>query len=123
MAELTTLEFMETARRLLAGRTTDELDRAVVGDFLDDLEREVTRLRGYPRNRFRLVVRVEAETWDLAVNELGWVAEHVAEHGPECKSVTGGGNRSHIVDVSELPEVTPERHAADLIAWRKVRKP
>lgn len=123
MPELTTLEFMETARRLLAMRTTDERERGLLADFLTDLEREVTRLRGYPRNRFRVVVRVEADTWQIATRELQDVAAHVEEHGASCSSVMGGANRSHVVDISELPEITPERHAEALAAYMAKKAP
>jgi len=62
------------------------------------------------QRRYRVVLEVEGDTWKDAERELIRVAEHAAEHGPDCDMTSGGYSTGAIIRVTEDPEMTHDRY-------------
>jgi hypothetical protein len=67
-----------------------------------------------PKRRFEIIVSLSADDWQTAKRELADLAEHIADHGPECTSVSGGPSSGHFVVVTERPEQTHEKWEGEL---------
>lgn len=67
-----------------------------------------------PKNVDELKIHISADDWESAKTELLNTAEHVAEHGPTCSLVGGGGACSVLVDIKHNPEQTRERFIQEL---------
>lgn len=69
-----------------------------------------------PEPPFRLVIDMNADTWPDMVRRLTRLVEHIEEHGPECREVSGGGGGSHYVNIVRR-DVSVEQYHAELEAW------
>lgn len=70
-----------------------------------------------PKRRFTIDISIGADDWDTARRELLEVADHIAQHGPECSSVSGGYSAGHAVTITERPEMTHDSYFEALEAY------
>lgn len=70
-----------------------------------------------PHRAFELDIHIGANDWDCVLAELRYLADHIEQHGPECKSVSGSSSSGHTVTVVHRPEMTGPRYFADLDAY------
>ena len=61
-----------------------------------------------PKRAFEIKIRISADCWASALDELEFLAGELLARGPDCESVSGGVHSGHIVEVEENPEITPE---------------
>ena len=73
------------------------------------LERHVCR-RQYPNRTYKVTVIAQGDTWKDAIRELQHCAQHLEEHGPECKQVSGGYSTSSTIEVLHDPEMTGDKY-------------
>lgn len=67
-----------------------------------------------PRRRFELMIKVGADDWARALNELENLVRHIDEHGVNCNSVSGGYDTHHIVEIVETADMTHDRYVQEL---------
>ncbi len=74
-----------------------------------------------PKHTFDLTLHISACDWDTLVRRMRDEVEHIADHGPECKSLWGGAGTCGHVEIVHRPEVTEESFRAELETWRLSR--
>ena len=67
-----------------------------------------------PRRAFTLSIEISGDTWEAVLSDLDYLAGHIKEHGPTCKSVMGGCDSGHIVTITHLPDMTHDRYMDEL---------
>lgn len=67
-----------------------------------------------PKRRFTIEIEIGGDTWDDAARGLRDIAQHVEEHGPACKMVSGSPSCGYSVVVVEEPNATHESYFAEL---------
>ncbi len=75
-----------------------------------------------PHRRIEMRVTISADTFKDAVQEIGRLADHVAEHGEECSLCSGGYSCGSTVTITVDPEMTHERYAEELKTWLNENK-
>lgn len=70
-----------------------------------------------PMPTFTLTLKIGACDWEDLAPRLRAEAEHIAEHGPECRSVWGGAGTHGSVEIIHRPEVTRESYEKELHDW------
>ena len=81
----------------------------------------MTELVG-PKRRFEITITAGADEWEALVHELKESAFHVADHGLECSSVSGGPSSHHTVTIHHNPEQTHEKYFEELDVYLAARK-
>ena len=76
-----------------------------------------------PKRAFEIVVTVQGDTWDDAVDKLCELANHVEEHGRECALVSGGVHSGGWVEVNHNPDMTHEKYMAAVESMRARKTP
>ncbi len=69
-----------------------------------------------PKPAYTVEISVGGCEWERVAAELLRAAEHVVEHGPDCRSVWGGAGTHGHVHITRR-DVTPEQYNAELSAW------
>lgn len=72
-----------------------------------------------PHQRFTIILKIEANTWEEAAQYTQEFASHLAEHGQACSLVSS--NRGWI-KIIERPEQTKEKYDEELEHWLQVRR-
>jgi hypothetical protein len=71
------------------------------------------------------MISIGGDDWEAVVRDLDYLARHVAEHGAQCGSISGGYSGNHIVEVVEHPDMTHDRYFEELathLAEERVRE-
>lgn len=77
---------------------------------------EITR-EPPPLPTYTLTLSIGACHWDTLARRLREEADHIAEHGPECRACWGGAGTHGHVQIEHRPEVTEDAYNAALQAW------
>ena len=75
-----------------------------------------------PQKRFKVTLTIEAWQWKDVLQEIEELHAHLGDHGSECRSVMGGGSRSHVVNVRVDHDITEDQWAQRLDAYLAERK-
>lgn len=82
----------------------------------DGTQTETSSKGAPPVQPFELTIAIGAESWDLAIGRLRELANHIAEHGPDCSMVSGSAG-SHASVTIVRREVSPGRFRKELFEW------
>ncbi len=74
-----------------------------------------------PRRAFELQIRISADDWARAMDELEFLTGELQARGPDCESIAGGASSGHIVEVEEN-NISPEEFQERLKAWSLERR-
>jgi hypothetical protein len=74
-----------------------------------------------PHRRFQLAIRIDADTWADAQDELEGMLDHLCQHGPDREYLGGGTTRTGAMEVIEDQKMTPEKFQKELKAYNKAR--
>ncbi len=74
-----------------------------------------------PQRCYTLSIEIGGDTWDDVIGQLRHLAEHIEDHGPECKSVGGSPSSGHVLTITHRPEQTHEKYIAELDAYIAAR--
>jgi hypothetical protein len=73
-----------------------------------------------PRRCYELTINIGGDTWQDVLNQLGWVEQHIVEHGPKCKSISGTHMSYHQVDIEHNPRMTHQQFMIELHEFLEV---
>ena len=75
-----------------------------------------------PKRCYQIVITVGGDTWKDAVRLLKELTDEAAEHGPECKMVSGGASAGGYVKVEHDPDMTNAMYQAALEEYREYQE-